>query len=70
MGLNDYISECRVSHAKALLATTDTKVLEIAMDSGFGSISQFHEIFKRLCGCTPRAFRMSLRRPDRGKVER
>ena len=61
MGLSDYITECRVSHAKALLATTDAAVLDIALDSGFGSVSQFHAIFKLRDGCTPHAYRTSLR---------
>jgi AraC-like DNA-binding protein len=61
VGLTDYITECRLSHAKALLATTDAKVLDVAMDSGFGSVSQFHAIFKQVCGQTPRHYRMSVR---------
>jgi AraC-like DNA-binding protein len=66
MGLNDYITECRLSHAKALLATSDAKMLDVAVDSGFGSVSRFHAVFKRLCGCTPRAYRESLR--STGKI--
>ena len=61
MGLSEYIAECRVSHAKALLATGEAKVLNIARESGFGSVSQFHAVFKKATGMTPRAFRQSLR---------
>ena len=63
MGLHDYITECRLSHAKALLATSNQNILDVALDSGFGSVSQFHAVFKKSCGCTPRAYRMSLRQP-------
>jgi AraC-like DNA-binding protein len=63
MGLHDYITECRLSHAKALLATTPQNILDVALDSGFGSVSQFHAVFRKSCGCTPRAYRMSLRQP-------
>jgi AraC-like DNA-binding protein len=61
MGLMEYITQCRLSHAKALLATTDTKLLDLATASGFGSVSQFHAVFKRLVGCTPRAYRQDSR---------
>jgi AraC-like DNA-binding protein len=64
MGLHDYIAECRLSHAKALLATTSQNILDVALDSGFGSVSQFHAVFKKSCGCTPRAYRISLRGSD------
>jgi AraC-like DNA-binding protein len=62
--LTDYIAECRLSYAKTLLATTNVNMLDVAMESGFGSVSQFHAIFKQRCGCTPRGYRTSLRRPD------
>jgi AraC-like DNA-binding protein len=61
MGLHDYITECRLSHAKALLATTNGSILDVALQSGFGSISQFHAVFKQSCGLTPGAFRKELR---------
>jgi len=44
-----------------MLATTDAKMIDVAMDSGFGSVSQFHALFKIRCGCTPRAYRINLR---------
>jgi AraC-like DNA-binding protein len=59
--LTDYIAECRLSYAKTMLAMTEAKMIDVAMDSGFGSVSQFHAIFKRRCGCTPRAYRKNLR---------
>jgi len=67
MGLSGYITECRLSHARAMLATGNATILDVAMRSGFGSVSQFHVIFKRHIGCTPRAYRASLRQPRVGK---
>ena len=55
--LVDYLTHHRIFHAKRLLATTDQKVVDIAFDSGFNSISRFNEAFRRASGCTPRAFR-------------
>jgi len=55
--LVDYLTHHRIFHAKRLLATTDQKIVDIAFNSGFNSISRFNEAFRRACGCTPRAFR-------------
>lgn len=56
--LVDYLTHHRVSHAQRLLATTDKKIVEVAFDSGFNSISRFNEAFRRACGCTPRVYRL------------
>ena len=55
--LVDYLTHHRVSHAQRLLATTDRKIVEVAMESGFNSISRFNEAFRRACGCSPREYR-------------
>jgi AraC-like DNA-binding protein len=55
--LTDYLAQHRVTHAQRLLATTDQKILSIALDSGFGSISRFNDVFRRVCGCSPREYR-------------
>lgn len=56
--LIDYLTHHRVSHAQRLLATTDEKIVDVAFESGFNSISRFNEAFRRSCGCTPRAYRL------------
>jgi AraC-like DNA-binding protein len=43
-----------------MLVNGDDKILNIALDSGFGSVSRFYEIFVRDTGITPRAYRRSL----------
>lgn len=55
--LIDYLTQHRVSHAQRLLATTDQKIVDIALNSGFGSISRFNDAFRRACGCSPRDYR-------------
>ncbi len=57
--LIEYLTHQRVSHAQRLLATTDMKIVEVAFDSGFNSISRFNETFRRICGCTPREYRLN-----------
>ena len=51
-----YVNHQRVSHAQRMLATTDAKVLRIASESGFGSPSQFYNVFRRISDTTPRAY--------------
>lgn len=65
----DYVIQHRISHAKRLLLTTDNKVLDIALDSGFGSASRFYEAFTRLCGQTPQQFRKLERETFDGHLE-
>jgi AraC-like DNA-binding protein len=55
--LIDYLTHHRISHAQRLLATTQEKIVEVAMKSGFNSISRFNEAFRRACGCTPGQYR-------------
>jgi AraC-like DNA-binding protein len=61
IGIVDYVTQHRVTHAQRLLATTDSGILEIAFASGFGSASRFYAAFKRECGRTPREYRFSVR---------
>ncbi len=57
MTLSQFLAENRVSHAQYLLATTDTKILDVALQCGYQSVSRFNAVFKTLCGCTPREYR-------------
>ncbi len=57
----DYVSYQRISHAQLLLATTDTRVVDVAFHAGFGSASRFYSAFKRTCGKTPNEYRRELR---------
>jgi AraC-like DNA-binding protein len=52
-----WLTEVRIGHACRLLTQTDQPVLEIAIDSGFGNLSNFNRAFRRLRGCTPRDWR-------------
>lgn len=54
--------EVRLLRAQELLATTDTKVVEVAMESGFQSVSLFNLMFKRRFGSTPGEWRKRVRK--------
>jgi len=52
-----YINCFRLSKAAQLLESTDRKILDIALDSGFNSLSYFINVFHESMGCTPSDFR-------------
>ena len=62
MTILDYALQYRVTQAQRLLVTTDASVLEIAMQSGFGSLSSFYAAFQRYTGRTPRSLRQAAMR--------
>ena len=44
----EYLTERRIQHAMQLLQDTDDKILAVALDSGFGDLSHFNRVFKKL----------------------
>lgn len=61
MTLNDYVNLMRLSYAQALLMHGEANVLQIAMDSGFGSLSAFNKSFRKIAGTSPSDFRREVR---------
>ena len=61
MTLNDYVNLMRLSYAQALLMQDDANVLQVAMDSGFGSLSAFNKAFRKISGMSPTDFRRDVR---------
>jgi AraC-like DNA-binding protein len=53
VSIMQYVNDQRVAHARRLLATTDEKVLNVAAQAGFGSPSQFYNVFRKVAGQTP-----------------
>jgi AraC-like DNA-binding protein len=60
-----FLNRLRVGRACRLLAETDLPVTEIALSSGYTSLSNFNRQFRRLKKATPRDFRQRLVRSDR-----
>jgi AraC-like DNA-binding protein len=61
-GLLDFLTQHRVAMAQSLLASTDAKIIDIALAAGFGSVSQFHAVFKRHLNCSPAGYRHTQRK--------
>ena len=54
----EYLTRLRVSHAQRLLITSDMKVLDVAMESGFSSVAPFYAAFAaHTRGIRPLAYR-------------
>lgn len=54
---NTMINEYRIAEAKQLLVQNDMKVIEIAHNTGFETLSRFYTLFKKICGMTPTDYR-------------
>ena len=53
----DYVTECRLRHACALLSSSPVSVTEAAYESGFSSLPHFFRCFKSRFGCSPGCYR-------------
>lgn len=52
-----YVNERRIAHASLLLLNSEKSITDVAINSGFNSISSFIRLFKINKGCTPTEFR-------------
>ncbi len=55
--VHQYIIERRLERAKILLADSDASIAQISYDCGFGSQSHMTNVFTKILGTTPGAFR-------------
>lgn len=53
----DYLTHRRIKAAQILLCKPELSITEIALQSGFTSISTFNRIFKQETGCSPSEYR-------------
>ncbi|MFC4453820.1 helix-turn-helix domain-containing protein [Deinococcus sonorensis] len=56
-----YLTQYRVAHAQRLLLTTALPALDVAAESGFGSVSRFYAAFRDATGQTPAGYRRNAR---------
>lgn len=52
-----YLNHCRISKAEKLMEKPSNSITDVAIMSGFNSISAFIRMFKIINGCTPNEFR-------------
>ena len=56
VSFKQYVVEKKIQHAILLLQTTNLKMIDIALESGFDSVSGFYDAFQKKTGTTPRKF--------------
>jgi AraC-like DNA-binding protein len=61
MSFREKQSQLRLVRAQELLATTESKVVDVALESGYQSLSLFNLMFKRRFGTTPAKWRDQTR---------
>lgn len=57
MRIFEYIDQLRINRACLLLSTTSESITDIAMMTGFNSVSYFNRIFKKVRGISPGNYR-------------
>ncbi|NOW06687.1 AraC family transcriptional regulator [Clostridium beijerinckii] len=53
----EYLIHYRINQAEKLLGDADRKIMDIALDVGFETVSHFIKTFKKIKKCTPSKFR-------------
>lgn len=52
----DYIRKLRLQKSVLRLRDSKTKILDVALDLGFGSVDGYQRAFKREFGCNPKEY--------------
>ncbi len=58
---HQYLVRSRLRHAASLLADEGLSITDVAIEVGFGDLSNFVRTFHRAAGVSPRAFRRAAR---------
>jgi AraC-like DNA-binding protein len=58
--LHQYLLQLRLAQAKRLIAGAHAKIIDIAMETGFPTVSNFYRSFEAEVGQTPSAYRKSV----------
>lgn len=62
VSIKNHLTRTRLSHAKMLLTESDQKIVSIALDSGFRSLSSFYDTFtENNEGISPAKYRRNMR---------
>lgn len=57
MSYIEYLNKIRINEAQKLLTKTNKRITEIAIETGFNSLTNFGRVFKQISGCSPRQYK-------------
>lgn len=60
INLSDFIMNARMERAKQLLAQPELKIQDVAERIGYSNATNFTRVFRKLIGCTPQDYRVSI----------
>ena len=60
----DYLTLRRIKAAESLLLNPELPIIEVALQSGFASITTFNRVFKTIKKCTPTKYKELYRMQD------
>ncbi|HCK99753.1 MAG TPA: hypothetical protein DHW42_06600 [Candidatus Marinimicrobia bacterium] len=60
----EFINELRIKQAAKQIVESDAKILAVAMDLGFKSLSRFYSMFNKFYGISPAKYRIMSRQND------
>lgn len=58
MSFTDFLNLYRIETALRLLDETDKKITDIALESGFQSVRNFNEAFRKKIGISPSEYKL------------
>jgi AraC family cel operon transcriptional repressor len=58
----DLVNDARLTYAATRLATTNERIIDIALDCGFENLGHFYTIFGKKFGASPRQYRLQQQR--------
>lgn len=64
MGFLQYVTQVRLQYACGLLLHSEQSMMQVALETGFGSLSSFNRVFKEAYGVTPSAWRKEQPKQD------
>lgn len=57
MSFQDYLNQIRFEYAVQLIETTDLKILDVSLESGFSDVRYLNKLFRQRYGCSPKEYR-------------
>ena len=58
ISFKQYLMEKKTQHAIRLMNTKNLKMIDVALESGFDSVSGFYDAFKKITGTTPKNLKL------------